>query len=162
MNSSSSNELIKLLNSDNRHARAVAAIQLGQQNNKDVLPTVCDFVNDEDDMVAIAGMYACWRLGEDKISIERMIHALNSDDEDTIQLLIQVVSDMGDSLIPKFDLIENPPTQHIIHMLILLEEIGSESALSLIKSIKSDDPEVLTLIKNIVNNWEDNAPGELD
>ena len=162
MTTDSTAELITLLGSDNRHARAVAAIELGKQKVADVLPRLREMVDDKDDVVAFAGMYACWLLGEDRVSIERMVSALDSEDEEVIQQVVQTVTEMGDFLIPKLEKIISQSTWRTIQVLNLLEEIGGPSALAAVKAVKTDKPAVIKLINEIVEDWDYDSPGELN
>ena len=162
MTDNSRAELIELLDSNNAHARAVAAIQLGQQNVRQALPKLLEFINDKDDIVALAGMYACWLLGEDKVSIERIIKALDSENEEVIQQVIQTVTAMGDILIPKLEPLINQSPGVTINALNLLEEIGGPSALAVIKTVKTTDPEVAELVEEILEDWDYDTPRELN
>lgn len=155
-------QLITLLDSSDRHARAVAAIELGKLKVADVLPRLRAMVDDEDDIVAFAGMYACWLLGEDRVSMERMVSALDSEDEEVVQMVAQIVTEMGEFLIPKLDTTITQSPGLTIHALNLLEEIGGPSALAVIKAVKSDDPEVIELINEIVDDWDYDSPGEIN
>ena len=155
-------ELISLLDSDNRHARAVAAIELGKQKIADVLPRLRELVNDNDDIVAFAGMYACWMLGEDKVSIERMVSGLDAEDEEVIQLTVQIVTEMGDFLVPKLKSLIDQSPRLTIQVLNLLEEIGGPSALAVVKAVKADEPEIIELINEILKDWDYDSAGEIN
>lgn len=154
MTARSTAELITLLDSDNRHARAVAAIELAQHNIIGALPKLRTLVDDEDNIVALSGMYACWMLGEDRVSIERMIHALDSEDEESVQLAVQIVTEMGDFLVPKLETKLNDSPKVTIQVLNMLDEISSPSALAVVKSVKTDDPQVIQLIEEILEDWD--------
>ncbi len=155
-------ELFDLLESDNRHARAVAAIQLGQSGVTKALPQIRPLVSDSDDIIAFAAMYACWLLGEDRISIDRLVMALDSEDEEVIQQVAQTITAIGDFLVPKLEALIKQSPKMAIHSLNLLEEIGGPTALTAIKSVESNDQEVTELINEIVEDWDYDSVRELD
>ncbi len=155
-------ELLELLESENRHARAVAAIKLGQGKVAEALPRLRKLADDKDDIIALAGMYACWKLGEDRVSIERVITAVSSEDEEVVQQAVQTVTAFGDFLIPKLVPLINQSPELTTDIVNLLELVGGPGALDVIKSINTDDPEVVELINEIIHDWDHDTPGELN
>jgi HEAT repeat protein len=148
-------ELIRALGSADNQERAEAAIKLGQQKVSRALPDLRALSSDEDAVVSLAAMFACWQLGEDRIAIDRIFSALNSEDEALMQQAVHTVSAIGRPLVPKLKPFLDHAPEIAISALRLLEEIGGSEALDAIKATRSTDPEVSALVDEILEDWED-------
>ncbi len=154
---SSRTTLMQSLASNNRYQRATAAIELGKRRIRQALPELRRLTTDSDDIVAIAAMYACWELGEDLISIERIVAALESDSEEDVQQAVETVGAIGEPFVAKLAplLMQSPDRARLA--LKLLDEIGGPEARRLVQFMRSDDPDVAALVREILDDWEDAA-----
>ena len=155
MSAASVVELIRSLGSADRQERAEAAIKLGQQKVAHALPDLRSLSIDDDAVVALAAMFACWQFGEDRIEIDRILSALNSENEALIQQAVHTVSAIGSPLIPKLKPFLGQAPEVAMPALRLLEEIGGTEALDAVKATRSADAEVSALVDEILEDWED-------
>ena len=146
--------LVSSLESKDINERAVAAIELGKCGYIEALPKLRAIAVEDEDITALAGMYACWRLGEDNVSIKRIISMLDSSDEALVQQAVHTASAIGQDLVPKVKQFldeGNKPNNSVLH---LLEEIGGDEALHLIRSVDRSDPQLAQEIDDILLDWE--------
>jgi len=150
--------LIRSLGSKDRHERAQAAIQLGEQRATSALGSLRDLVDDDAPIVAVAAMFACWKLGEDRISTERLLSAFKSDDEALVQQAVQTVSAIVPPLIPRLTPLFSQSSADAMLALKLLEEVGGSEALQVIQAVRPKDEGVRKLVEEILEDWDDEPP----
>lgn len=162
MSSESVPALIRSLGSADRHERAQAAILLGKRQATSALGELRALVEDEDPIVALAGMFACWKLGEDRISMDRLLSAFKSGDEALVQQAVQTICAIGVPLIPRLTPLLSQSTENAMLALKLLEEIGGAEALHAIQAVQPADKEMSELVEEILEDWEDEPPEDYD
>ena len=143
------------LSSADRNRRAEAAIKLGQHSVAKALPALRMMVDDDDPVVALSAMYACWKLGEDRISIDRIIKALSSDDEEQIQQAVHTACALGSSIVPKLEPLLDATKKRASLALQLLEEIGGPEAMLAIRKMENTDNDVVDLAREILEDWDE-------
>lgn len=155
MSSTSVPGLIRSLVSADRHERAQASILLGKQGVTSALGELRVLVDDDDPIVALAGMFACWKLGEDRLSMDRLLSAFKSGDEELVQQAVCTVYAIGVPLIPRLTPLLNQSPEDAMLALKLLDEIGGPEALQAIQAVRSADKEVSALVEEILGDWDD-------
>ena len=147
--------LRRALFSDNRHERAQAAIQLGQNQDRDSVARLRDLASDPDDLVAIAAMFGAWQLDADVVNIERMVAALSSDDEELVQESVFALCEMGEAMVPRLTALLDAHTADANAILRVLADIGGDKAFAAISGFKSDNPDIASTIEELLDDWEE-------
>ena len=147
--------LRRALFSDNRHERAQAAIQLGQNQDRDSVARLRDLASDPDDLVAIAAMFGAWQLDVDVVTIERMVAALSSDDEELVQESVFALCEMGEAMVPRLTALLDAHTADANAILRVLADIGGDKAFAAISILKSDNPDIASTIEELLDDWEE-------
>jgi HEAT repeat protein len=143
------------LRSHDRHRRAYAAIQLGQQGDEQSIDRLRDLTGDADDLVAIAAMFGCWHLGVDAVAIDRMVAALSSKDEELVQESVFALCEMGELMVPKLTgLLEQHP-EFANSILRVLADIGGDVAFDTVTNFETDDAELINTIQELLEDWDD-------
>ena len=79
-----------------------------------------------------------------------------------MQQVAQTVTTFGDFLIPKLESLIDQAPELTADIVNLLELVGGPCALAVIKSIKTNEPEFIELINEVVQDWDHDSPRELD
>ena len=145
------------LSSSNRYQRAEAAIKIADNEAAGALPELRELANDSDDMVALTAMYACWKLGEDTISIDRFIKALNSGDEELVQQAVHTICTIGEPMVPKLAPLLQGSQATALLALRLLDDINGPEAMRTVRSMQNPDPAVAMLAREILEEYDDDS-----
>lgn len=146
-------ELRAALGSRDRHRRATAAIELGQHGDRQSLDRLRELTSDADDLVAIAAMFATWRLGDGGVDMERMIAATASDDEELVQESVFALCEMGDSVVPRLEGLLESQSPYAKNILRVLADIGSATSRETITRFETEDPELKSTIRALLEDW---------
>jgi hypothetical protein len=119
-------------------------------------------VDDDDPLVALAGMFACWKLGEERLSMDRLLSAFKSDDEELVQQAVHTVCAIGGPLIPRLTPLLSRSPEDAMLALKLLEEIGGPEALQAIQAVQPADKEMSALVEEILEDWDDEPREDID
>lgn len=157
MEVSQQDRLRRLLDSPNRHEQAEAAIVLADANDTSVLGKMRELAKSEDDLVALAGMYACLTLGAEVFSAERFGAALISDDEELVQLAVHMACGIGSPMVARLTPLLYRSPELTIAVLELLGDIGGAEALDAIRSIDSQDRHITELVRELLLDLSDNV-----
>ena len=142
--------------SENRHERAEAAIELGSRGVEDSLELLRGMVDDQDDLVAVSAVYARWQLGDQTHPLERVVASLASDDEENVQLAVQVLCEMGKSVVPKLVHMLNADSPYASYALRMLGDIGGpESLASVRRFATSKNRERAEIARELLDDWDD-------
>lgn len=160
MTEDSVESLLLALASTNRHERAFAAIKLGEKGVESALPKLRALVDEDDDIVAMAGMYACRQLGEDRTSIKRFISALRSGEEEIVQQAVHTICRLGTFMVPKLKSLLHEPPETAMLALELLGEIGGDEARQAVFELRTDDERVRGLAEELLEDWDDDNEDE--
>lgn len=148
-------ELLRSLDSTDANERASAAVALGTHADTDALPALRARCADENAMVALAAMYACWRMGEQRIDTEGLLAVLASTDESTRQFGAELVTAIG-----------NPVVEHLVPgfsrsmpeaegALRALDDIHTRRARLAIEDGELPAPALSQLRASILDDWEE-------
>ena len=91
------------LRSQNRRERAEAAIIIGRAGDHGALAALETMAEEADDLVAIAALYALSCLLGAPCNVARMTAALATDDEETMQLAVHTLCELGDDAVPELE-----------------------------------------------------------
>jgi hypothetical protein len=149
--------LIRSLESSDRHRCAEAAIRLGDGKAAAALPRLRELSEADDDVIALAAMYACWKLGDDRIRVTRVIDALASGDEERVQMAVHTACEIGQPMIAKLApvLLESPERAKIA--LALLDDIHAPAARRVINELETVDPELAATQEKVLQLWDSDA-----
>ena len=143
------------LGSTDRYLRAQAAIELGQRRDVASLPEVARLLNDPDDLVAVAALYGCVRLGADDVSVERAAESLGSSDEEVMQAAVQALCALGEAAVPKLSALLDEMPSYAVEIVHVLEDIGGEAALAVVRQVaaRPDPPGVAQAAREVLESW---------
>lgn len=146
---------MRALESTNPDECATAAVELGAAGATSALPKLRLLTTHASDIVAIAAMYACWQLGEDRIDIDRLVTALGSDSEEVVQETIQAVSGIGAALVDRLAPILSESPAKAALALRALDEIHAPAAKDAIRALGTKDRDLSDLRRDVLDDWED-------
>lgn len=148
--------LLKSLRSDSRHARAVAAVELGRRGAREALPELEVLLDDPDDLVAVAAMFANWLLGAEDVPLDRAAASLASDDEEEVQAAVHALCEMGESALPRLVGLLQARSPHAPQILRVLGDIGGHRArASVERAAESSDPDIAERARIVLDEWEE-------
>jgi HEAT repeat protein len=116
-----------------RHDRAMAAIALGQHGVsphglREARLELEKLLEEEDDLVAVAALYALWKLGGEGLAFDRLARGLASPDEETVQASVEASSRMGAAVVPELVALVDAGSPHSVQILRALGDIGGPRA----------------------------------
>ncbi len=148
--------LLKALDKGDRHDRAEAAVELGQLGVQKARPALEAMLDDSDDLVAVAAIYATWVLGGEEVPIERAAASLASADEEVVQAAVQALCEIGDGAVPGLLALlgsSSPYSRQILH---ILGDIGGEQARAVLERFsRSGDQDLAEAAGEALEDWED-------
>jgi len=147
--------LIRALDSTDANERAQSAVRLGELQARTALPKLRALTENKDDIVALAAMYSCWLLSEDRINTTRVIDALASDDESLVQEAINVICQIGHPMVDKLRTALSSAVTNASTVLSALDDLHDPAARAIIEEFHTDDPALLALKREILDDWDD-------
>lgn len=148
--------ILESLRSDNRHERAVAAVELGRRGAGEALPELEVLLDDPDDLVAVAAMFATWLLGSEEVRVDRAAASLASEDEEEVQAAVHALCEMGESALPGLIGLLEADSPHAPQILRILGDIGGHRArASVERAAESSDPDIAERARNVLDDWEE-------
>lgn len=131
------------LDSEDRHERAWAAVALGQIGDAEALSKLESLAEGADDLVAVAASYAASLVGEAPRGVSRMAAALASEDEETVQLAVHALSDLGGVVVPALERELAAAPRAKLEIVRLLSEMDLDAAQhALERAARSSDADV--------------------
>ena len=147
-------KLRRLLTSIDRHERACAAIELGKNGEPRLLEEIKPLTTDPDDLVAIAAIYGCWKLGAEPIDLERIVAGLASKEEEVMQEAVEALCDIGSLAVPGLKKMLSDDSPFSTEILEILGDIGGDESYAVVSEFQSDDPELQAVAKEVLEDWE--------
>ncbi|MGJ8696035.1 MAG: hypothetical protein ACSHYF_06940 [Verrucomicrobiaceae bacterium] len=143
-----------MLRSTNRHERAEAAIGLGQAGVEDILPELEELIKEDDGVVSVAGMYATWLIAGRGVEVRRMIDFVLSGEEEVIQMVVEVVSSIGEPLVEELGRCLEGAEEEVMVALELLDEAGGNKARQVVEEFAGKSPEAVGLREKLLAEWD--------
>ena len=143
--------LRRSLNSEDRHERAWAAVGLGQAGDVEALVELESLAEDADDLVAVAASFAASRVGKTPRGVPRMAAALASEDEETMQLAVHALCELGGGVVDALEselAAGSPAKLEIVRVLSEMEGDAARRALE--RAAASSDPDVARAAREAV------------
>lgn len=135
--------LLESLEEGDRHDRAEAAAELGQRGVQEARPALEALLDDPDDLVAVAAIYATWSLGGEEVPVARAAASLASADEEVMQAAVHALCEMGDAAVPGLLALLESSSPYSKQILRVLGDIGGDEARrELERFSRSADPDL--------------------
>jgi HEAT repeat protein len=151
--------LRRALASKDRHERAQAAVEAGYSDAVELRDELRAQTQDADDLVAVAGIFACWQLGKQidtEARLDRVVSALSSGEAETVMLAASALGEFGeDTLGPLTKLLE-AGSPHAVPILRVLGDIGGPQSLQAVQqAAQSADADVAAAAREVLDEWEE-------
>ena len=148
-------DLRKALRRGNLHEQAVAAIELGRRSDTASTSALRGLMDASDDLVAVSSMFGCWLLGLDPVPVERAVASLASSDEETVQLAVQALCEMGERVVPDLIKLLEAGSPHSVQVLRILGDIGGTQGFEAVKrTALSATPQLAAVARAVLSDWE--------
>lgn len=149
-------DLRRALRSGNRHEQAVAAIELGRRSDTASASDLKRLMDVPDDLVAVSSMFGCWLLGLEHVPVERAVASLASGDEETVQLAVQALCEMGEHVVPELIKLLEAGSPHSVQILRILGDIGGTKGFEAVKrTALSSTPGLAATAQEVLSDWDD-------
>lgn len=146
----------RALHSANRHERAQAAIELGNEGDRDALDDLRSMANDPDDIVAVSAIFGCWQLGDTTLPLDRAVASLASADEEKVQMAVQALCTMGAAVVPKLVKLLEAGSPFAPSIVRILGDIGGPKSRKALERIThSGDPPLADAAHAVLADWSD-------
>ena len=158
MNSSNPDivRLRRAIQNADRHERAQAAVELGNQGDRDSLDDLRAMANDPDDVVAVSAIFGCWQLGDTTLPVERVVASLASADEEEVQLAVQALCNMSTAVVPKLVKLLDVGSPYALSIVRILGDIGGRASRNALeRTTHSDDPSLADAARKVLADWSD-------
>jgi HEAT repeat protein len=147
--------LIALLDNSDPYVRSDAALNIGKMKLANAEVKLRSMCEEGSSVAALSAYHALWNMGCPLESIDLLLESLSSDDEELMQLAVQIVSQMGESLLKPVIAMLGKPNKNVKTLVMILEEVGGNAAFKTLQEMQSDqDPQLSSLIKEAIDDWE--------
>jgi HEAT repeat protein len=148
--------LRRALHSANRHERAQAAVELGNQGDRVSLDELRGMANDPDGIIAVSAIFGCWQLGDTTLPVDRAAASLASADEEEVQLAVQALCAMGAAVVPGLMKLLDAGSPHALFIVRILGDIGGPESRKAVERItRSGDPSLADAARAVLADWSD-------
>lgn len=146
--------MLAALDSDDSNERAMAAIELAANGVSAAKPKLHAMCGSDDLLVAAAAMYANWTLGEDRVDVVRLIKAMGSSDESTMQIAAHTVAAIGEPMVPKFSPCLKTSPEDAALVLRALDDIHTSTARDAITDWSPQNKALQTERQSVLDDWD--------
>ena len=140
--------------STDRHERATAIIGLASTEDSGYLEFLKPLTTDSDNLVAIAAIFTCMKLGDESADVDRLVAGLGDENEEVKQLAVHVLCDLGNAVVPELESMLKSKSVFTEDILEVLGDIGGEESYAVLSRFESDDDEMMELLGEILEDWE--------
>ncbi len=154
-------QLIDALESDDVHQQAAAAVRLGQLRVTEALDMLQPLCNSREPAVALAAMFACWEMGEDRIDAERLATALAARSETTQQFAAHFVTAVGARLVARLTPMLEGAGDRASAILCALDDIHTREARQAVVQAQLREPELDLQRQEILKDWGEDETGSI-
>ena len=126
-----------------RHERATAIIGLASTEDSGYLEHLKPLTTDSDNLVAIAAIFTCMKLGDESIEVDRLVAGLGDEYEEVKQLAVHALCDLGNVVVPELEKLLNSKSSYTEDILEILGDIGGEESFAVLSRFESDDSDMM-------------------
>ena len=139
-----------------RYQRIEAVLALGSSGEAAALPHLQPLLTDPDGLVSTSALFASWQLSGELPPLEPALAALASSDEEQVQTAVQVLTRIGDALLPELQSRLAAQSPYSTEILQLLGDIGGQQALQLLhQAAQSDHADIAAVARGVIDDWEE-------